>query len=142
MSAEENKAVVRRYLEESTGGRVAHLDAVLAPTYRSALPGWPPLDREGDRQMVLAFYAGFPDLQPRIEELLAEGERVAARWGGSGTHRGVLMGIPATGQRTAVSGIGLYRLAGGKIAEEWESWDALGLLQQLGAIPAPGQTTG
>jgi predicted ester cyclase len=139
MSAEENKAVVRRYLEGSVGGRVDHLDEVLAPTYRSSLPGWPPLDREGDKQMVLAFYAGFPDLRPHIEEQLAEGDRVATRVTWQGTHTGPFQGIPPTGKAVTMPVIRLDRIQDGRIAESWVQFDALGTLQQLGVIPAPGQ---
>jgi ketosteroid isomerase-like protein len=142
MSAEANKAVVRRYLEESTGGRVAHLDEVLAPTYRSTLPGWPPLDREGDKQMVQAFYAGFPDLRPSIEEQLAEGDRVATRVTWRGTHTGTFQGIPPTGRAVTMAVLRLDRIEGGRIAESWAQFDALGVMQQLGVLPAPGQPAG
>ena len=142
MSAEENKAVVRRYLEGSVGGRVAHLDAVLAPTYRSTLPGWPPLDREGDKQMVQAFYAGFPDLRPSIEEQLAEGDRVATRVTWQGTHTGSFQGIPPTGRAVTMPALRIDRLEGGRIAESWAQFDALGVMQQLGVLPAPGQPAG
>jgi steroid delta-isomerase-like uncharacterized protein len=141
MSAETNKAVVRRYIEESAGGRVDHLDDVLAPTYRSSMPGWPTLDREGDKQMVLAFYGGFPDLRPRVEAQVAEGDRVATRVTWQGTHTGTFQGIPATGKVVTMPVIRFDRLEGGQIAESWVQFDALGTMQQLGVIPAPQGAT-
>jgi predicted ester cyclase len=139
MGTDENKAVVRRYIEGSAGGTVDHLDEVLAPGYRSSLPGWPPLDREGDKQMVLAFYAGFPDLRPTIEEQVAEGDRVATRVTWRGTHTGTFQDIPPTGTAVTMPVVRIDRIEGGRMAESWVQFDALGLLQQLGVAPAPGQ---
>jgi predicted ester cyclase len=83
-------------------------------------------------------FAAFPDIQYTLEDLLAEGDRVVARFTARGTQTGVFQGIPATGSTAAVSSIAIYRLAGGKVAEQWLEYDQLGLLQQLGVIPAMG----
>jgi predicted ester cyclase len=71
-------------------------------------------------------------------DLIAEGDKVAGRWTARGTHKGDLFGIPPTGKQGTVTGIDIYHFAGGKIEENWSNWDALGLMQQLGVIPAPG----
>jgi steroid delta-isomerase-like uncharacterized protein len=140
MAAEANKALVRRAFEIWNRAELAAVGEIVSADYARHDPATPGVRGvEGLQQLIASYHEAFPDLRLTIEDLLAEGETVAARWSGSGTHRGALMGIPPTGRQTAVSGIGLYRLAGGKIAEEWESWDALGLMQQLGAVPAPGQ---
>jgi len=76
-----------------------------------------------------------------VQEIHSAGERVVVRWIGRGTHTGELMGVPATGARIAVDAITIFRIAAGKIAEEWTVWDALGPLQQVGAVPAPASPT-
>ena len=70
-----------------------------------------------------------------IDEQLAEGDLVASRWTGRGTHQGELMGIPPTGKQVTVSGITISRVKNGKVVEEWSNWDTLGMLQQLGVVP-------
>ncbi len=82
------------------------------------------------------FAAAFPDGQMTIEDLVAEGDRVVARTTFNGTHQGEMQGIPATGKAVSVSGITIFRLDNGKIAEGWLVNDNLGLMQQLGVIPA------
>jgi steroid delta-isomerase-like uncharacterized protein len=84
-----------------------------------------------------AFRAAFPDWHSTPEELVAEGDRVAERWTGRGTHRGEFQGIPATGKEVAVPGVVFYRIRDGKIAEFRGSFNMLSMLQQLGAAPAP-----
>jgi steroid delta-isomerase-like uncharacterized protein len=82
-----------------------------------------------------------PDCRPRparhVEDMVAEGDKLAVRWTVQGTHRRELLGIPSTGKHVRFSGISIYRLAEGKIAEQWEQWDRLPLLQQLGVLPTP-----
>jgi steroid delta-isomerase-like uncharacterized protein len=79
--------------------------------------------------------AAFPDGRVTIEDMIAEGDKVVTRYNSRGTHKGDFMGIPATGKKVAVTGIVISRIAKGKIAEEWEEFDALGFMVQLGAIP-------
>ena len=95
----------------------------------------PPLDAEGHRQFSQAMVTAFPDLDRRIEDLFADGDRVAVRWTATGTHTGDFMGIPPSGTTATSSGITIFRIADGRIVEEWGHSDMLGLLQQLGAIP-------
>src|SRR5215207_5498285 len=109
---------------------------------RRSQQGSPPHVRGDDLQPAAGGSrrgAGLPDLQVTIEELVAEGDKVAVRRSYAGTHRGELLGIPATGKQVRISGISIFRLAGGKIAEHWEQLDRLALMQQLGALPTPGQ---
>jgi predicted ester cyclase len=87
------------------------------------------------------YLAGLPDLQVTIEELVAEGDKVAVRRSYAGTHREELLGIPPTGKQVRISGISIFRLAEAMIAEHWEQLDRLALMQQLGALPTPGQGT-
>jgi steroid delta-isomerase-like uncharacterized protein len=141
MSAEENKAVVRRSVEEGWNtGDVANADQFYAPDYVHHDPTQPQArDLQGLKEWALGMAAAFPDVQTAIEDLIAEGDRVVKRYTIRGTHRGELLGIPPSGKQIAVPGVTIYRLEGGKIVEGWWHSDALGLLQQLGAIPAPEQ---
>ena len=83
------------------------------------------------------FRAALPDIRSTAEDVLAEGDRVAVRWTGSGTHTGEIMGVPPSGVRVSATGIFVFHIKDGKIVEYWENWDTLGFLQQIGAIPAP-----
>ena len=87
-----------------------------------------------------AYRDAFPDLRLTAEQTIAQGDHVAVRWTARGTHQGELFGIPATGKEAIVTGISFDRWANGKIVESWTKWDTLGLLQQLGAVPAAMQT--
>lgn len=135
----DNKALVRRMEEELFNKRnVAAVDEFLAPGYvlRTAGEGMPN-DREAVREAIAAYLAGFPDLHISIDELLADGDRVVGRFTFTGTHDGELFGIPPTGRLISVRQVAIYRIADGQVVEEWEISDQLGLMQQLGAIPAP-----
>ena len=140
MSMEENKALVRRFEEAVWNERnPSQVDAFFAPSHLFRAAGSPPLDREGHRQMIAHFQDAFPDGRNTSEELLAEGDKVVQRWTFRGTHQGAFQGIPPTGRPVTLTGISIWRVAGGTIVESWHELDTLGLLQQLGAIPAPGQ---
>jgi len=95
---------------------------------------------EGARQFAATFREAFPDLQNTLEDMVAEGDRVAMRFRGSGTHLGETeaFGSP-TGKRMEITGITIKRLSDGKIVEAWTNFDALGMMQQLGVIAAPQQ---
>ena len=92
---------------------------------------------DGERELVLMFRAAFPDLTFAVEHLVAEDDMVAAHLTARGTHRGELLGILPTERDVSVSVIDLFRIRDGKIAEQWTVMDALGLMQQLGAVPTP-----
>ena len=139
MSTEQNKAVARRRIEEGVNKRnLALIDELLAPNCVHHFPGNPPLDRAAFKQVSAMFHSAFPDLHETIEDGIVDEDRVAQRLTSRGTHLGEFQGIPATGKRFTVSAITILRIEGGKIVEMWSEFDALGLLQQLGVIPAPG----
>ncbi len=136
--SEENKAIVRREVEELFGqGSLDVADEVYAPDYVGHTPDAPEDIRgvEAARQYAASFRNAFPDLQATVEEQLAEGDKVATRFTGRGTHQGDLEGIAPTGNRMEITGIAISRIEGGKIAEDWTNYDGLGLMQQIGAVP-------
>jgi steroid delta-isomerase-like uncharacterized protein len=141
MSMEENKALFRRFIEEIINqGNLAIVDELFGSDYIYHAPGSPEFrGPEGVNQFVMMYRSAFPDLHLTVEDLIAEGDKVVTRWTMRGTHRGELMGIPATGKQVSVPGIVISRFANGKIVEEWENFDTLGLMQQLGLVPTPGQ---
>jgi steroid delta-isomerase-like uncharacterized protein len=142
MSAEQNKAVVRRFEEEVWNGRSpSRVEEFFAASHIFRAAGSRPLDRDGHRQMIAHFQGAFPDGRNTSEELLAEGDKVAQRWTYRGTHRGVFQGIPPTGRQVTLTGISIWRFEGGKIVESWHELDTLGLMRQLGVIPMPEQAS-
>ena len=142
VTAEENKALVRRSFEEVFNqGNLDAVEEIFASDYVLHDPTSPEEIRgiEGMRQYVSIYRSAFPDLQQSIEDQFAEGEKVATRLMGRGTHQGELLGIPPTGNRVEAPGIVINRISGGKIAESWANYDALGMMQQIGAVPSPGE---
>ena len=140
MSTEISKALVRREYEDGVNQKDFGIrDSVLASNYIAHFPGLPPLQGiEAFRQFTSGFFAAFPDLQTTIEDLIAEGDKVAIRQTWHGTHKGNFLGIPPTGKRVSFTSTEFYRVANGVLAEEWIELDMLGLLQQIGAIPSRG----
>ena len=141
MLTETNKALSRRYLEEVFNqGKLNVLDEIIASdhvnTGPGTLPGLP-VGPEGDKQLVTMYRNAFPDIHFTIDEQIAEGDKVVTRWTGQGTHKGELLGIPATGKSSTVTGIAVDRIVNGKIAESWGIFDQFGMMQQLGVIPTP-----
>ena len=140
MSAEENKALVRRFVEGFWNeGNKAAADELFAPDAEIRMPTGELVDLEGLKGFAGEFRGSFPDWHSTFEELIAEGDRVAERWTGRGTHRGDLQGIPPTGKRVEAPGSVFYRVVGGKIVEFRGQLDMMGMMQQLGVIPAPQQ---
>ncbi len=136
--SEQNKAIVRRLFEELWNkGNLSLADQLFSPNYAHHDPSTPDFGRgpESERKRATLYRSAFPDLQLTIEDLLAEGETVMARWSCRGTHKGDLSGIAPTGKQFTISGVTIARLANGKMAEGWVNWDALGLMQQLGVAP-------
>lgn len=139
MSAEhENEAIHRRFFEGYSEQRLEAVEALLADDFVAHFGGQR-LDRAAYFGFVRAFYAAFPDLRNTVEEQLAQGNLAASRTVWTGTHRGEFLGVPATGRRISFEALSLSRVEGGKIAEHWFIGDLLGVLQQLGAFPAPDQ---
>jgi len=136
---EANKALVRRFFEVvwSTGD-LTRRDDFLAADYRGHMAGAEaPIDRDGWTGWFQGFRAAFPDARFTVDDLLGEGDRVAARLTMQGTHLGALDGVPPTGRAVVVTGMSIERIAGGRIVEGWNQNDALGLLAQLGILPPP-----
>jgi len=140
MTVAGNAATYRRWLDEGCSrGNVDLVDELYAPDYvtHSVGPDLPPT-REGLKMFIRALREGLPDLQCPVEEVVAEGDYVAGRFSLRGKHTGTLLGIPATGKRVDVGVMVIARFdRAGKWVEDWACWDQLGLLRQLGAIPAP-----
>ena len=138
---EENKALVRRVLEEVWNqGKLEVIDEIYAADFVIHTPGNPDIHGpEGFKQFVTMYRTAFPDVQFTIEDQIAEGDKVVTRWSTTATHKGELMGIPPTGLPAPTTGVSIGRCAGGKCLEDWSSWDALGMWQKLGVIPPIGQ---
>lgn len=136
--------IVHRFHEEFCNGRRAELaEEPLTPDFRCHDPQVPGV--AGPRAMAEAIAVLQDGLDGRwqVEEVAAtEDDRVMARWTGTGTHHAPLMGIPPTGKSVRVNALALFRLEGGKIAEGWTVWDTLGMLRQLGVVPAPAAAAG
>jgi len=139
MSAEENRAVIHRFLEELFNGRdLDAIDRYIAEDYVDHVipPGIPPT-RDGFKQFVGSFFTGLPDFHYTIDDVIATEDRVAVRLTAQGTQEGEFMGIPPTGKRATWSEIHIGRMQDGKIVEHWGQIDNIGMLQQLGVIPTP-----
>lgn len=139
MSPEDNGTVLRRAIERFNDleDRTAYFE-LYDPDV--VLHGFPPglaPGIEGVEQFYAAYWAAFPDVRVTIEDVVGEGGKLAVRYTVRATHRGEFMGIPATGNRVTFEGITVLRFEGGKCVERWQSADMLGLMQQLGAFPAP-----
>jgi steroid delta-isomerase-like uncharacterized protein len=137
--SEEKKAIIRRFYEELDKKNFEIYAELCTVDYISHFPGnTRPQDRAARQQTSSTFYAALPDLQHTIDDMIADGDKVAARLTARGTHQGVFLGLPGTGKPIMFTGMRFYRIVGGKIAEEWANLDQLGLMQQLGASLAPG----
>jgi steroid delta-isomerase-like uncharacterized protein len=141
MSTEENKARSRRFFEEVWGkGNLDVIDELTDPSFvdHNAPPGLPP-GLEGFKQFVVMYREAFPDIKVTVDDVIAEGDKVVIRWTAQGTNTGPLVGMPTTGKSATITGITIERKVDGKTVEGWNNFDQLGMLQQLGVIPAPGQ---
>lgn len=140
MGSEMNKALVRRvFAEGANQQRLEVFDELLSPSYVNHNMPAPKPGPEGFKQVMGMFFAAFPDIQIQLDDVIAAGDRVATRGRMRGTHRGDFMGIPATGKRVDVGYIDIWRIENGKAIENWVQLDLLGMMQQLGAVPAAGQ---
>jgi steroid delta-isomerase-like uncharacterized protein len=137
VSTETNKAIVRRYFDQVLNERRHDLaEEFLADTIEMHGSGLAP-GLEVVKQWLSMFATAFPDGHQTIEDVVAEGDRVVARTTFNGTHQAEMQGIPATGKTVSISSITIFRLDNGKIAEGWLVSDNLGMMQQLGIVPAP-----
>jgi steroid delta-isomerase-like uncharacterized protein len=142
MSTEQNKALACKAIEIWTTGNFDTADEIYAPDYvnhQHHHPGGPQdlHSTEAMKRFAAEFRRAFPDFNDLIDIQIAEGDMVATRFTSMGTHQGPFMGVEPTNKALSWTGITLDRIANGKIVESWANWDMLGMLQQLGAIPAP-----
>jgi steroid delta-isomerase-like uncharacterized protein len=138
MSPEENKAIVRRWFEETDKGNYGIVDELCAPDY---IDHNPPLPGMGDGSAGIhrankALRAAFPDTVHTILDQIAEGDKVMTRLRGRGTFKGEILGIPPNGKVVEIEGVAIHRLADGKLVEHWAQTDQLSFMQQMGAIPS------
>jgi steroid delta-isomerase-like uncharacterized protein len=139
--SDQNKMLMRRGIEEVWNkGHLAVVDELIADDF---VGHWPPDENhgpEGVKQYFATLRAAFPDIHFTVEDQIAEGDRVVTRWTARVTHSGSFRGIPPTGKSGVVTGITIIRVAGGKVVEGWTNKDDLGMLQQLGVLPAPAKS--
>ena len=139
--SEENKALARRSWEVVTEASLDNLKDALAEVYANDFilheADEDIVGTEGLTQFVSMLRSAVPDLRITLEDDTAEGDKVVTRWIGQGTHQGELMGIAPTGNQVTITGITIHRIEDTKIVEEWSNWGALGLMQQIGAVPSP-----
>jgi non-heme chloroperoxidase len=141
MSVERNKNTFRRYIEEVWKDEKLDIaDEVFAEKYLSHQSDGTVLERgpEDVKKFVMEYRSAFSDIEDIVEDMVGEGDRVVTRWTLRVTHTGEFRGIPATGKRITITGIGIFRFSEeGKVVESWDSLDQLGMLRQLGALPEP-----
>ena len=138
MSTEENKALARRWAEEVwSEGNLDLIDELVLPDYVDHDPALPEEVRgpEGVRRYIEEFRDAFPDMRLSVEDQVAEADKVVSRWTARGTHRGAFMGVAASGNRLEMEGMSIDRFSEGRFVESWESYDALGMMRQIGAVP-------
>ena len=139
MVIDQNKNFMRSFLEELDKNLTA-IDTFLSPNCLAHLPGnSEPTDREGFKQFVTLLYTAFPDLQHKVEDQIAENDKVVSLVTACGTRQGDFQGIPPTGKQVIIADIIITRIQTGKAVELWAQFDALGLLQQLGVYRPQGR---
>ncbi|MDP8940441.1 MAG: ester cyclase [Actinomycetota bacterium] len=131
---EENKAVVCRIVEDLFNtGDASIADEVFAADYIDHTASNPQMrGPENVRQFIESWRAAFPDTRSAVDDIVAEGDRVAVRWTTHATHRGEFMGVAPTGRQVAVGWFGMFRLSDGRVVESWDTFNALEMMQQLG----------
>ena len=139
MSTEQNKAAVRRYWEGFNAHNLDVWDEVCTSNHINHDPGLPvpDADLQTIKQLIGGLQAAFPDLNSSEEDLISEGDKIVVRRTFRGTHKDEFMGVAASGNKVTFSGIFIDRLTGGKIEEQWVVFDVMGLMQQIGGVPAP-----
>jgi steroid delta-isomerase-like uncharacterized protein len=140
--SEQNKNNVRRLFEEVWNqGHVPVADELFTPTYTHHDSSTPDVGRgpESEKKRVTLYRNAFPDLRLTIDDIIAEGQTVVARWSCRGTHKGDLNGIAPTGKQFNITGVSIARFTNGKMFEGFVNWDALGLMEQLGVVPELGK---
>ena len=139
MGAAENAALIQRFYDEGWNANdLGVYDELVTPDFvdHQALPGLEP-GREGFKMLNVMFRSAFPDVWVTVDQIVADDDKVACRWTSTGTHKGDLFGIPATGNEVKITATVWYRIEDGKLAEGWINRDDVGLMRQLGVIPSP-----
>lgn len=132
----EAKDLVATYIEEVWNrGNLEALADLTTRDFSYHFGGQPPRDLSGMEQFIAGTREAFPDWRVAIESIVGDELSVAVRWSGEVTHLGAFHGAPPTGRKVSVSGINFYRIENGKVAQEWEQMDSLGMLGQLGILP-------
>ncbi len=139
MSVEETKAIGKRFVAIFNEQTPAIADEIFAPSFKAYVSGAPELDREGWKAYLQVFRASFPDLHLEVEDMVVTDDKVVIRVILHGTHQEEFQELPPTGKQVAFAGIAMHRIEHGQSVEHWGVMDLLSLMQQLGAIPAPGQ---
>jgi steroid delta-isomerase-like uncharacterized protein len=143
MSAEENKDLARRSWEMLVNQQNPDaIDELYTPNFVWHEPDEDIQGPEEARRFLGMYLSAFPDMRVSVEDEIAEGDKVVTRWTIRGTHRGELMGMDPTDEQVEIKGITIHRIEGGRIAEEWERYDNLSVMQQLGAISAEAGQAG
>ncbi len=142
MSIEENKAIAHRFGQVWAVGNLGLLDELASPdiVVSYPMPPEPLRGAEAFRAFLKEFFTGLPDSTVTVDDIIAEGDRVACRRTLRATHEGPLFGFPATGRQVRISGFTFYRIADGKVIEEAGAGNTIGLMQQLGAVIGPPQS--
>jgi len=141
MSTEDNKALVHRSFEGFNQRNLAVFNELCTPDLVFHNASTTINGLEASMQALSVLLTAFPDARFTVEDMIAEGDKMVARYTLHGSHQGNFMGIPPTGKQITVTGIEIFHFANGKVVEEWVNGDDLGLLQQLGVIPVPGQAS-
>ena len=142
MSLEENKELIRKWYEAGNKGKEAGLAAIDKMAASDCIihsSSGRDYSTEEYKKYIVEFFNAFPDYNQSIEDIFAEGDKVAVRISETGTHTGGFMGIPPTNKKVMGWAIHIFRISGGKIVEGWGRRDTLGFMQQLGLVPRPGQ---
>lgn len=139
MTSEANRNAGLRLIERAFHQHdlAAFDDYYAAHAVSHALPSGSPQGPEGAKLFAASFLQAFPDLRVTVDDMVADDEHLVTRWTARGTHLGDLMGIAPTGRTVTFGGMALDRFEDGKTAEHWEVMDQVGLMQQLGVMPAP-----
>ena len=136
---EANKAVMRHHIQDLFNQHdLSELDEWIVPDYIYHVMGQDIVGPEGYRETVYPLWQGFPDAHNEVQQMVAEGDRVATLWKATGTHEGAFFGVEPTGKKIEIYGITIERVSGSKRYEGWGVPDMLGLMQQIGAVPSPG----
>jgi steroid delta-isomerase-like uncharacterized protein len=141
MSLEANKAIVRRYFDELWNERKTDIiDDLVTADHVVHFPSGQAHRIKSVQEWTTTAFTAFPDVQFTVDDMIAEEDKVLARWHYNATQTGNFLGIPPTGRQVEDEGMDVFRIEGGKIAEIWVIQDSLGLLQQLGVIPRPQES--